>query len=145
MKVLYRQRQQEGSARRISRGSRNPQRSFCSTALHLEPDRGDSGCGRAFEQPLTVLGWLAAVFCGLCANIAGLLLARGAAGSAISRSAVPSAPAVDGSSASVHGSVLLAVISAVAALPGIVADPVPDCLDSVSTGDLSLSATPDLQ
>jgi predicted permease len=81
MKVLYRQRQQEELKQ--SYFSRFPETrgAFLRQAFMLEPAaRGNSGLRSRFERPLVILEWLAAaVLLITCANIAGLLLARGAA------------------------------------------------------------------
>lgn len=82
MKVLYRQRQAEELKQ--SYFSRFPESrdTFLRQTFVLEPAaRGNSGLRSRFERPLIVLEWLAgAVLLIACANIAGLLLARGAAG-----------------------------------------------------------------
>ena len=81
MKVLYRQRQDVELGQ--SYFSRFPESrdSLLRQTFTLEPGaRGQSGLRTRFEGPLVVLGWLAAaVLLIACANIAGLLLARGAA------------------------------------------------------------------
>jgi predicted permease len=81
MKVLYRQRQQDELKQ--SYFSRFPEArdSFLRQSFTLEPaERGNSGLRSRFEQPLLLLESLAAaVLLIACANIAGLLLARGAA------------------------------------------------------------------
>jgi putative ABC transport system permease protein len=149
MKVLYRQRQQEELGQAYFSRLPETRNEFLEQRFTLEPgDRGDSGLRSRFEQPLTVLGWLAAaVLLIACANIAGLLLARGAAGQrdlAIRR-------AIGASRGRIVGqlfaeSVLLAVISAIAAL--FLASWLTRFLIAwipSSTGDLSLSATPDLR
>ncbi|MEX2261327.1 MAG: ABC transporter permease [Bryobacteraceae bacterium] len=81
MKVLYRQRQHEELKQSFF--SRYPEGRdlFLRQTFTLEPAaRGNSGLRSRFERPLIVLEWLAgAVLLIACANIAGLLLARGAA------------------------------------------------------------------
>jgi predicted permease len=149
MKVLYRQRQEEELGQAYFSRFPESRNEFLQQRFTLEPgDRGDSGLRSRFEQPLRVLGWLAAVVLLIaCANIAGLLLARGAAGQrdlAIRR-------AIGASRGRIVGqlfteSVLLAVISAVGAL--FLASWLTRFLIAwipSSTGDLSLSATPDLR
>ena len=148
MKVLYRQRQEEELGQAYfsrfpeSRGTLLEQR------FSLEPgDRGDSGLRSRFEQPLTVLSWLAAVVLLIaCANIAGLLLARGAA----SQRDLAIRRAIGASRGRIVGqlfaeSVLLAAISAVAAL--LLASWLTPFLIAwiPSAGTLSLSATPNLR
>jgi len=150
MKVLYRQRQEEELTQ--SYFSRFPETrdGFLRQTFTLEPGaRGDSGLRSRFEQPLVVLEWLAAaVLLIACANIAGLLLARGAAGQrdlAIRR-------AIGASRGRIVGqlfteSVLLAVMSAVAAvfLASWLAELLIALLPASSVGDLSLTSTPDLR
>jgi predicted permease len=81
MKVLYRQRQHDELKQ--SYFSRFPEArdTFLRQMFTLEPAaRGNSGLRSRFERPLLLLEWLAAVVLLItCANIAGLLLARGAA------------------------------------------------------------------
>ena len=149
MNVLYRQRQEEELGQAYFSRFPESRTEFLQQRFSLEPgDRGDSGLRSRFEQPLTVLSWLAgAVLLIACANIAGLLLARGAAGQrdlAIRR-------AIGASRARIVGqlfaeSVLLAVISAFAAV--LLASWLTQFLIAwipAGPGDLSLSATPDLR
>jgi predicted permease len=81
MKVLYRQRQQEELTQSYFSRFPETKEPFLRQNFTLEPaERGNSGLRARFEQPLIVLEWLAAaVLLIACANIAGLLLARGAA------------------------------------------------------------------
>ena len=150
MKVLYRQRQ-EAELRQHSYFAKFPETrdSFLRQTFTLEPGgRGQSGLRTRFEQPLVLLGWLAAaVLLIACANIAGLLLARGAANQrdlAVRR-------AIGASRGRIIGqlfteSVLLAVVSAVVALfLGSWLTRLLIALLPVPVGELSLSATPDLR
>jgi predicted permease len=81
MKVLY--REQVGEELHQSYFSKFPEAraDLLKQTFSLEPgDRGYSGLRGRFERPLIVLEWLAAlVLLIACTNIAGLLLARGAA------------------------------------------------------------------
>ena len=81
MKVLYRQRQHEELQQPYFGRYPETRDGFLRQAFSLEPaERGASGLRARFERPLLVLEWLAAaVLLIACANIAGLLLARGAA------------------------------------------------------------------
>jgi len=149
MKVLYRQRQLEELSQPYFSRFPETRDGFLQQRFSLEPGGGgSSGLRSRFEQPLTVLSWLAAVVLLIaCANIAGLLLARGAAAErdlAIRR-------AIGASRGRIIGqlfaeSVLLAVISAVAALflaswlTRVVIAWIP-----ADTSALSLSAAPDLR
>ena len=150
MKVLYRQRQ-EAELRQHSYFAKFPETrdSFLRQTFTLEPGgRGQSGLRTRFEQPLVLLGWLAAaVLLIACANIAGLLLARGAANQrdlAVRR-------AIGASRGRIIGqlfteSVLLAGVSAVVALfLGSWLTRLLIALLPVPVGELSLSATPDLR
>ena len=149
MKVLYRQRQHAELAQ--SYFSRFPEvrESFLRQTFTLEPgDRGASALRGRFERPLILLECLAAaVLLIACANIAGLLLARGAANQrdlAIRR-------AIGASRGRIVGqlfteSVLLATLSAIAALfVGSWLTRLLIALLSTTAGDLSLSATPNLR
>ena len=151
MKVLYRQRQDVELGQ--SYFSRFPESrdSFLRQTFTLEPGaRGQSGLRTRFEGPLVVLGWLAAaVLLIACANIAGLLLARGAA----SQRDLAVRRAIGASRGRIVGqlfteSVLLAGISAIVAL--FLASWLTRLLLALllvpATGDLlPLSATPDLR
>jgi predicted permease len=81
MKVLYRQRQEEEVQQAYFAKFPENREGYLRHTFTLErADRGASGLRSRFEQPLIVLEWLAAaVLLIACANIAGLLLARGAA------------------------------------------------------------------
>jgi predicted permease len=145
MKVLYGQRQQEElSQAYFSRFPEN-RKDLLQQRFSLEPgDRGDSGLRSRFEQPLTVLSWLAAVVLLIaCANIAGLLLARGAA----SQRDLAIRRAIGASRGRIVGqlfaeSVLLAVIGAAAALL-LASWLTPFVISWISSsGNLSLSAAP---
>jgi len=147
MKVLYRQRQEEELSQAYFSRFPESRKDLLEQRFSLEPgDRGDSGLRSRYEQPLTVLSWLAAVVLLIaCANIAGLLLARGAA----SQRDLAIRRAIGASRGRIVGqlfaeSVLLAGLSAVAAL--ILASwltPLMIAWIPSSPGDLSLSATPD--
>ena len=151
MKVLYRQRQEVELGQ--SYFSRFPESrdSLLRQTFTLEPGaRGQSGLRTRFEGPLVVLGWLAAaVLLIACANIAGLLLARGAA----SQRDLAVRRAIGASRGRIVGqlfteSVLLAGISAIVAL--FLASWLTRLLLALllvpATGDLlPLSATPDLR
>jgi predicted permease len=81
MKVLYRQRVEEELQQSYFSKFPESRASLRSQRFSLEPgDRGESGLRGQFERPLIVLEWLAGVVLLIaCINIAGLLLARGAA------------------------------------------------------------------
>ena len=149
MKVLYRQRQQvELQGEYFGRFPEN-RTGFLQQVFSLEPGgRGDSSLRTRFEQALVVLEWLAgAVLLIACANIAGLLLARGAANQrdlAVRR-------AIGASRGRIVAqlfteSVLLAVVSAVAALfVGSWLTRLMIALLPIPVDELSLSATPDVR
>jgi predicted permease len=81
MKVLYRQRQEEELKQPYFSKFPETRTQFLQHTFELESaERGDSSLRARFERPLIVLAALAAaVLLIACANIAGLLLARGAA------------------------------------------------------------------
>jgi predicted permease len=147
MKVLYRQRQEvelEGEYFGRFPESRS---GFLRQVFSLEPGgRGNSGLRTRFEQPLVLLEWLAAaVLLIACANIAGLLLARGAANQrdlAVRR-------AIGASRGRIVAqlfteSVLLAGVSAVTAL--LLGSWLTRLMMALlPVDDLSLSATPDFR
>ena len=81
MKVLYRQRQQEELNHQIFSQFPQLKDRFLRQTFSLEPAAsGDSSLRRLLARPLIILEWLVgAVLLIACANVAGLLLARGAA------------------------------------------------------------------
>lgn len=81
MKVLYRQQQHDELKQSYFTQYPEVRDTFLRQVFTLEPAaRGNSGLRFRFERPLILLEWLAAaVLLIACANIAGLLLARGAA------------------------------------------------------------------
>ena len=149
MKVLYRQRQDVELGQSYFSRFPESRKSLLSQTFTLEPGgRGQSSLRGRFERPLILLECLAAaVLLIACANIAGLLLARGAA----SQRDLAIRRAIGASRARIVGqlfteSVLLATVSAIAALfVGIWLTRLLISLMPTSAGDLSLSATPDLR
>jgi predicted permease len=148
-KVLHRQRIEEELSQSYFSKFPESRASLLQQTFSLEPaDRGDSGLRLRFERPLIVLEWLAAVVLLIaCANIAGLLLARGAARQrdlAIRR-------AIGAGRGRIIGqlfaeSALLAVAGAISGLIlGTWLTQLLIALLPVGTSDLSLSATPDLR
>ncbi len=81
MKVVYRQRLEEELHQSYFAKFPESRATLLKQTFSLERgDRGDSSLRGRFERPLIVLEWLAAVVLLIaCTNIAGLLLARGAA------------------------------------------------------------------
>jgi predicted permease len=81
MKVLYRQRVEEELQQSYFSKFPESRKTLLDQQFSLEPGQhGDSSLRTQFERPLIVLEWLAgAVLFIACINIAGLLLARGAA------------------------------------------------------------------
>jgi predicted permease len=149
MKVLYRQRQQVELQGEYFGRFPESRTGFLQQVFSLEPGGwGASSLRTRFEQPLVVLGWLSgAVLLIACANIAGLLLARGAANQrdlAVRR-------AIGASRGRLVAqlfteSVLLAGVSAVAALfVGSWLTRLMMALLPMPLEELSLSATPDLR
>ena len=147
MKVLYRQRQNVELGQSYFGRYPEMRERFLRQTFSLEPgDRGLSGVRSRFEGPLILLEWLAAaVLLIACANIAGLLLARGAA----SQRDLAIRRAIGASRVRIvrqlfTESLLLAAVSAALALflsswltRLLIA------LLAATMGDLSLSATPD--
>ena len=149
MKVLYGQRQDVELGQSYFSRFPESRKSLLSQTFTLEPGgRGHSNLRGRFERPLILLECLAAaVLLIACANIAGLLLARGAA----SQRDLAIRRAIGASRARIVGqlfteSVLLATVSAVAALfVGSWLTRLLISLMPTSAGDLPLSATPDLR
>ena len=149
MKRLYRQQQDEELQQSYFGRFPETRDGFLRQTFTLEPaDRGESGVRNRFERPLLLLECLAVIVLLIaCANVAGLLLARSAAGHrdlsirrAIGASRWRIARQLFTESA------MLAAISAVAALVlgtwltrGLLA------LLSTAAGDISLSASPDVR
>ena len=149
MKVLYRQRQDVELGQSYFGRYPEMRAPFLRQTFSLEPgERGQSAVRSNFEKPLVLLEWLsAAVLLIACANIAGLLLARGAA----SQRDLAIRRAIGAGRGRIVGqlfteSVLLAAVSAaLALLLGSWLTRVLIALLSSTMGDLSLSATPDLR
>jgi putative ABC transport system permease protein len=149
MKALYRQRQDVELTQAYFSQFPERREPFLRQIFTLEPgSRGTAGLRGRVEQPLVLLEYLAAaVLLIACANIAGLLLARGAA----SQRDLAIRRAIGASRGRIVGqlfteSVLLAVVSAIAALfIGAWLTRLLITLLSTNAADLSLSATPDLR
>jgi len=149
MKALYRRVQDTELAQSYFSQRPEMREQFLGQTFTLEPGgRGDSALRSRFERPLILLECLAAaVLLIACANIAGLLLARGAA----SQRDLAIRRAIGASRGRIIGqlfteSVLLAGVSAIAALfVGSWLTRLLIALLPTSTGELSLSATPDLR
>ena len=149
MKVLYRQRQDVELGQSYFGRFPETRDGFLRQTFTLEPgSRGESGLRTRFEPALILLECLAAaVLLIACANIAGLLLARGAA----SQRDLAIRRAIGASRGRIvvqlfTESVLLATVSAIAAL--FVGSWLTRLLIAVlatTRDDLSLSATPDLR
>ena len=149
MKVLYRDRVEEELNQSYFSKFPEARESLLKQTFSLEPgDRGDSGLRGRFERPLIVLEWLAAsVLLIACTNIAGLLLARGAA----RRRDLAIRRAIGAGRGRIIGqlfaeSALVAVIGAAAGLLlGTWLTKLLIALLPAGTSDISLSATPDLR
>jgi predicted permease len=149
MKVLHRQRVEEELGQSYFARFPESRASLREQKFSLEPgDRGDSSLGARFERPLIVLEWLAAtVLLIACANIAGLLLARGVA----RRRDLAIRRAIGAGRGRIIAqlfaeSALVAVAGAAAGL--VVGTWLTDVLIALlppGTTDISLSATPDLR
>ena len=148
-KVLYRQRVEEELQQSYFSKFPESRDSLIKQTFSLEPaDRGDSGLRLRLERPLIVLEWLAAVVLLIaCTNIAGLLLASGAA----RRRDLAIRRALGAGRGRIIGqlfaeSALLAVVGAAAGLfLGTWLTQLLIALLPVGSNDLSLSATPDLR
>ena len=149
MKTVYRQRQEEELAQAYFSKFPEAREGFLRQVFSLEPaDRGNSALRGRFEQPLLVLEALAAaVLLIACANIAGLLLARGAA----SQRSLAIRRAMGASRGRIVGqlfaeSAVLAVTGAAAGLVlGMWLTQLLIALLPDDAANLSLSATPDLR
>ena len=147
MKVLYRQHLGEELYQSYFSKFPEARESLLKQVFSLEPaDRGDSGLRRRFERPLLILEGLAAVVLLIaCTNIAGLLLARGAA----RRSDLAIRRAIGAGRGRIIGqlfaeSALVAVAGAAAGLVlGTWLTRALIALLPPGTSDISLSATPD--
>jgi predicted permease len=147
MKVLYRQRVEEELQQRYFSQNPEARASLLGQIFSLESAaRGDSGLRVRFERPLIVLESLAGVVLLIaCSNIAGLLLARGAA----RRRDLAIRRAIGAARGRIIGqlfaeSALVAVAGAVGGLIlGVWLTEVLIAFLPVGTGDLSLSSTPD--
>ena len=147
MKVLYRERVEEELNQSYFSKFPEARASLLKQTFSLDPgDRGDSGLRGRFERPLIVLEWLAAVVLLIaCTNIAGLLLARGAA----RRRDLAIRRAIGAGRGRIIGqlfaeSALVAVAGAAAGLLlGTWLTELLIALLPAGTNDISLSATPD--
>jgi predicted permease len=149
MKVLYRERIEEELNQSYFSKFPEERESLLKQTFSLEPgDRGDSGLRGRFERPLIVLEWLAAVVLLIaCTNIAGLLLARGAARRrdlAIRRAIGAGRGRIIGQLFAESALVALAGAAAGLVLGTWLTDLLIALLPAGST-DFSLSATPDLR
>ena len=149
MKVLYRERVEAELHQSYFSKFPEAREALVKQTFSLEPgDRGDSGLRGRFERPLIVLEWLAAVVLLIaCTNIAGLLLARGAA----RRRDLAIRRAIGAGRGRIIGqlfaeSALVAVGGAAAGLLlGTWLTELLIALLPAGTNDVSLSATPDLR
>jgi predicted permease len=149
MKVLYRQRQEEEFSQPYFSKFPETRDDYLRQTFTLEPaDRGDSSLRLRFEQPLIVLeGLAAAVLLIACANIAGLLLARGAA----NHRTLAVRRAIGASRGRIVAqlfteSALLAILGAAAGVfLGTWLTELLIALLTPNASDLSLSSTPDLR
>jgi len=149
MKVLYRERIEEELSQSYFGKFPEARASLLKQTFSLEPGcRGDSGLRGRFERPLIVLEWLAAVVLLIaCTNIAGLLLARGAARRrdvAIRRAIGAGRGRIIGQLFAESALVALAGAAAGLVLGTWLTDLLIALLPAGST-DFSLSATPDLR